>query len=309
MEDFTPEVLRSLYKPPSQSHKGQNGKLLIIGGSKLFHAASLWSLKVASRIVDLVHYASVLENNVIVSKLKEEFRDGIVIARGDIDAYIEEDDCVLLGPGMIRADNDTIKKFSNVPTKEIFEIEKIGDEGVQTYFLTKYLLGKYPQKKWVIDAGALQMLELSWIPKNAILTPHHGEFDVLKSKMPENETKKRMNQLGVEEQVPYFAQLYRCTVILKGEEDIVCSWGNPNTTSCVRITGGNAGMTKGGTGDVLAGLVAGLYAKNDPFLAASAAAYIHKQSGEDLYKRNGYYFNASDLTDQIPQTMKRLIVA
>ncbi|MBI3955352.1 hypothetical protein HY338_02825 [Candidatus Gottesmanbacteria bacterium] len=63
------------------------------------------------------------------------------------------------------------------------DIEKIKDEGLQTYFLTKYLLQKYPHKKWVIDAGALQMLDLALIPKNAILTPHHKEFELLKSKI------------------------------------------------------------------------------------------------------------------------------
>ena len=54
MKTFNPKILKELYKPPAGSHKGQNGKLMIIGGSKLFHAASLWSLKVASRIVDMV---------------------------------------------------------------------------------------------------------------------------------------------------------------------------------------------------------------------------------------------------------------
>ena len=79
MRKFNTEILKKLYTPPSDSHKGQNGKLLLIGGSKIFHAASLWSLKVASRIVDMVFYSSVPENNQIVQKAKQEFRDGIVV--------------------------------------------------------------------------------------------------------------------------------------------------------------------------------------------------------------------------------------
>ena len=63
MKPVTTEDLKTLYVPPPDSHKGQNGKLLVIGGSHLFHAASLWALTVASRIVDLVHYSSVPENN------------------------------------------------------------------------------------------------------------------------------------------------------------------------------------------------------------------------------------------------------
>src|SRR3990170_8665678 len=108
MNEEIKDYLKKLYVPPKSSHKGQNGKLLIIGGSHLFHSASLWALKVASRIVDLVHYSSVDENNKIVQKLKEEFRDGIVVSRSEIESYIEEDDCILIGPGMLRTERSQI---------------------------------------------------------------------------------------------------------------------------------------------------------------------------------------------------------
>lgn len=67
-------------------------------------------------------------------------------------------------------------------------------------------------------------------------------------------------------------------------------------------------MTKGGTGDVLAGLIAALYCKNDAFLAAAAGSYINKKAGDSLFKKVGYYFNASDLVDKIPRVMKKLII-
>src|SRR5579863_9502121 len=98
---FDPNELKKLYTPPADSHKGQNGKLLIIGGSHLFHAASLWALTIASRIVDMVFYASVDENNQIVHELKKEFRNGIVVPRDEVESYIEESDAVLIGPGMV----------------------------------------------------------------------------------------------------------------------------------------------------------------------------------------------------------------
>ena len=67
-------------------------------------------------------------------------------------------------------------------------------------------------------------------------------------------------------------------------------------------------MTKGGTGDVLAGLVAALYCKNDdPFLVATSASYINKKAGESLFKKVGYYFNSSDLVDEIPRMMKEIL--
>lgn len=251
--------------PSPDSHKGQNGRLMVIGGSHLFHAASIWALEVASRIVDLVHYSSVPENNEIVREIKKQFRDGIIVPREEIDAYIEEDDVILIGPGMTR----------DQETKE----------------LTDRLLKKYPKKQWVIDAGALQMMDAALIPHRAILTPHHQEYERMTA------------QAGERLDGPEFAKAHRCIVLLKGPVDTVT-----DGTHTKEITGGNAGMTKGGTGDVLAGLVAALACKNDPFDAAVAGSTINKKAGDELFKTVGPYFNASDLASQIPKTMKSLIL-
>lgn len=314
MQKVTALDLKKLYLPPKDSHKGQNGKLMIIGGSKLFHGASLWALEVASRIVDLVHYASTSENNKIVQKLKEEFRNGIVIPRKEIESYIEEDDCILIGPGMVRAEGNISQIKHTI--SDIKEIEEIEDEGILTYQLTKYLLKKYPQKKWVIDAGSLQMMEKEWLKQlngRVVLTPHQKEFERLFGVKLENSflfdnrpvsqkegfKDERLKKLEVVKRV---AKEHNCSILLKGTIDIVCS---PH--QCKIVEGGNAGMTKGGTGDVLAGLIAALYCKNDAFLSACAASFINKKAGEELFKKVGYYFNASDLADQIPQTMKKFL--
>jgi hydroxyethylthiazole kinase-like uncharacterized protein yjeF len=271
------EDIRQIQAAKSDSHKGQNGRLLLIGGSALFHAASLWSLTVASRIVDLVHYASVPENNELVAKAKDVFRNGIVIPRAEIDAYIEEDDCILIGPGMTRDEE----------TKE----------------LTHRLLTKYPKKQWVIDAGALQMMDVADIPPKAILTPHHGEFTSLCDKMQDlGFTIKDVRD--EKERVQTFAKQYKCIVLLKGERDIA---SNGKETRV--IEGGNEGMTKGGTGDVLAGLIAALACTNDPFLSTIAGSFINKQAGDSLYESVGPFFNATDLTEQIPKTMKEVFFA
>lgn len=286
MTSVTASDLSGLVFAKTGSHKGQNGRLLVIGGSHLFHAASLWSLEVASRIVDLVHYSSVPENNAIVHELKKEFRDGIVIPREDIDAYIEEDDCILIGPGMTR------------------------DE--ETKMLTDMVLKKYPQKQWVIDAGALQMMELSRIPQNAILTPHHGEFEDLIARA--NVIDPVFVQAETDrDRVKLFAKRFHCIVLLKGHVDIACSGGICDEKICQpgqlrMIEGGNEGMTKGGTGDVLAGLIAALACTNDPMRAALAGSFINKKAGETLYKTVGPFFNASDLAAQIPKTMKDLFI-
>jgi len=289
MQQFNPQELEKLYIPHPGSHKGQNGKLLIIGGSHLFHAASLWALQIASKVVDMVFYSSVPENNQIVHELKKEFHNGIIVPREDIESYIQEADAVLIGPGMMRSEVQS----SKFKVQNLQEINKLEDEGLQSYFLTKFLLEKYPQKKWIIDAGALQMIELEWLTQlqgNVVLTPHQGEFE------------RVFSSRGKEETISEIAKQYNCIVLLKGERDSVCS-----PEQCVEIAGGNAGMTKGGTGDVLAGLVGALACNNDLFLAATAGSYFNKKAGEALFEKVGYYFNASDLANEIPVVMKSLL--
>jgi len=270
MNEFNIQDLKQLYVPTSGAHKGDNGKLLIIGGSVLFHAASLWSLQVASRIVDMVFYSSVPQNNAIVEKEKQEFRNGIIVPRNKIEHYIEEAECILIGPGLPREDG----------------VEE-GDDN--TKWLTDKLLKNYPNKKWVVDGGSLQVIFPEILPKTAIVTPHHKEFQTLFKTEP------------TPENVAEMAKKYQITILLKGEKDYVAS-----EKEMVQITGGNVGMTKGGTGDVLAGLTAALYCKNDAFLSAKSASFINKKAGESLAKRVGIYFNSSDLASEIPVVMKEI---
>ncbi len=272
MEGFNIADLKKLYVPLKDSHKGQNGKLMVIGGSVLFHAASLWSLKIASRIVDMVFYSSVDSNNIIVQKEKEEFRDGIIVPRDKIEHYIDEADVVLIGPGLPRENG----------------IEKGDDD---TKLLTESLLQKYKNKKWVVDGGSLQVIDPSILPNSSIITPHKQEFETLFKILPTSKNALEM------------AKKYNITILLKGEKDYIA-----DSSKLIEIAGGNAGMTKGGTGDVLAGLTASLYCKNDAFLSASSASYISKKSGESLYKTMGLYYNASDLTNEIPKIMKEFIL-
>ena len=326
--EFNPDDLKKLYKPAPGSHKGQNGKLMVIGGSHLFHAASLWALQASSKIVDMVFYASVAENNEIVQKAKEEFRNGIVIPREHIEDYVDEADCILIGPGMVRSSDEELKT-ENLELRTIQEINQFTDEGMQTYYLTKYLLTNYPHKKWVIDAGALQMMRPEWLKPlagNVIVTPHPQEFArvfgsvileqsdneaietpqrILSGSLPSTPVRRAASlRPAQDDKIKQIAREYGCTILLKGEKDVVCSPGQ-----CVEISGGNAGMTKGGTGDVLAGLVASLACKNDLFLAASAGSYINKKAGEALFEKGGYYFNSSDLVSEIPITMRKLLIS
>ena len=218
-----------------------------------------------------------------------------------VDDYIKEADCILIGPGLPRLDG-----------------QEKGDD--DTKELTESLLRKYPKKKWVLDGGSLQTIDPSLIPTNAILTPHYKEFEKLFNFQFPRPTSPASELAGgraisnfqsnsndqiskIQKKVWEMAKKYNCVIILKGPTDIVCS---PKV--CVKIKGGNAGMTKGGTGDVLAGLVGSLYCKNDAFLSATTGSFINKKAGESLFKKIGFYFNASDLVNEIPSIMKETIL-
>lgn len=268
--------LQKLYISPSDSHKGMNGKVLIIGGSTLFHSASLWAAEVAAQFVDMLHYSSTVENNEIFLKLKSMFRSGIIIKREDLLSYVEEDDAILIGPGMVRE----------------------GDEGEYTKKLTHDLLHSYPSKRFVIDAGALQMMNPEWLLKlkqPPILTPHQGEFERLfqinVTHLPLEEKKLKVKE---------YAARYRSVILLKAVVDIIS-----DGTEVYTVEGGNPGLTKGGSGDILAGLAVSLYSKNDPVTSAIVASFVEKTSADELSEHQGNWYNMATLLTRIPEVLHK----
>lgn len=291
--------LKSIHLPQPNSHKGQNGRILVIGGSSLFHSASIWAAEIASHFVDIVHYTSTKENNEIFLSLKKMFRNGMVIPQKHILDYVEEDDVVLLGPGMIRAEGAISNLKSQI--SNFTDILKIKDEAEYTYYLTKYLLQNYPNKKFVLDAGVLQMMEPEWLSKlktKAIITPHQGEFEKLFG--------LSVRQYSVKEKakiVQEHAKKYNCVILLKAVNDFISDGKN-----LVVVEGGNAGLTKGGTGDILAGLAAAFFAKNQATDSCILSSFILKKTAEKLFLHKGYWYNINDIIDSVPLVMKNMIL-
>jgi hydroxyethylthiazole kinase-like uncharacterized protein yjeF len=277
MKTFDKKDLKKLYRPPKDSVGEDNGQLTIIGGSKLFHGAPLLSLRVASRIVDMVFFSSPEKTmQEVTSYMKADLSSFIWIPWDEVGEYIAKSDAVLIGPGFMRFH----KEIDNGKQEEC-------DEACQlTKNVTETLLKKYPKKRWVIDAGSLQTMDVKFIPENSILTPNKKEFRILFGEMEPNEAAKK----------------YKCIIVLKGRVTYVYS-----DAQTIEVKGGNAGLTKGGTGDVQAGLTAALLAKNDPFLAATSASYIIKSAADFLYNNVGTLYNADDLADAIPSVMYRLL--
>jgi len=251
LESYFEQIVRA--RP--ESRKGENGKVLVIGGSQLFHAASFWSAAAASKIVDMVHFSSpVIENNELMRvRAKQKFWEGIVVPYSQVAHYIEEDDAILIGPGMER--------------------------GEETRRIVNDFLAKYRDKRWVVDGGALQEVNPELLNENMICTPNAREREILGG--------------GVNPKV---------TQLIKGPVDLVIKGSER-----VEIPGGNPGMTKGGTGDVLAGLVVGFYAKSQAVASCVVASTVNKKASERLAERVGVYYGAGDLISEIQAVMGEFV--
>ncbi len=247
-----------LREPEEKSHKGENGKLLIIGGSERYYGAPLYAAIAASHFVDLIYYSSTEENNKAAKKLMKKTPELILVPRKDFKGRLEDADCVLVGPG--------IGKGKKV--KEI--VDAVVESG----------------KKSVIDADALRFLGKEKIHGNCILTPHKKEFERIFGNKPNAENIEEM------------AKKYGCTILGKQPEADIISDGKRVKKNIIH----NKGMTKGGTGDTLAGLAGAFACKNDVFISACAAAFINGLSAELLKNEHGHYFSAAELAGQVGKT-------
>ena len=153
----------------------------------------------------------------------------------------------------------------------------------------------------VIDADALNILashpELhSHIPQNSVLTPHTGELKRMVGEWKDEDDKLRL--------VYELATGLNSTIIAKGPETAVCARGYKFTFNPT----GNSGMAKGGSGDVLTGLITGLISRGySPENAAILGVYIHGSAGDKAAEYFGPEgMNSADIIDFIPEAFKEL---
>lgn len=170
------------------------------------------------------------------------------------------------------------------------------------YRLLKSLTANYAGTV-VIDADGLNVLAehltlLYNVPERCILTPHIGEFCRLSGL-----TRERVEQ-DVQGAAMDFAAKYRCVVVLKGAKTVVTDGDRAYLLDCP-----NSGMAKGGSGDVLAGLAAGLCAQmpHKPLESAALAAYLHSRAGLlAREKRSAYAMLPRDVLDALGQAFLEL---
>ena len=269
------------------SHKGNNGRLLIVGGSKDYSGApAIAGMAAIGAGADLVYVATPEKS---AEAIKSTSPDLIVKSlEGDklslkhseeILEMADNVDAVLIGPGA-GIDDETSKLFNVLVTKI--------------------------KKPIVLDADSLKQVELSLIKnrEDIILTPHIFEFksffnitDDLKLDIDSYDFNK------VDENITQFQQITRqikATVLVKGKYDLILSGTR------FRINkSGNAGMTVGGTGDALAGISASLLAQGlNSFDSACLGVFINGLAGERAFDVKGNGFSATDLVSYIGTVIK-----
>jgi len=266
--------------PPRKfaSRKGDNGKVLVLGGSYIYHGAPILSSIAALRCgADLVYTCVPKINagvtraatpNLIVLPLVDA-----KLTRGAVHKLLgiipKDLDSATIGMGLGVQDIEALKLL----------VKSLLDMGVRLS----------------LDASALVPDILSVIEnKNVVVTPHGGEFKRLFGELPSDSKKERISL------VEKYARENSVTVLLKGPTDVV-SDGN-KTFLNVKNT---PAMTVGGTGDVLSGLVAGMLSKNkNPLESAAAAVFINGKAGVLAQRKHGLHLVATDLLEFISDVMK-----
>ncbi|AAT43192.1 bifunctional ADP-dependent NAD(P)H-hydrate dehydratase/NAD(P)H-hydrate epimerase [Picrophilus oshimae] len=145
-------------------------------------------------------------------------------------------------------------------------------------------------KPVVLDADALKIIKKEDVKgRNVIITPHKMEFKIFTSMEPS------------EESAVNFSEKYKITVLLKGTTDIVT-----DENRIMRVPGGNARMSMGGTGDLLSGMVSAFASRGvSNFRSAVMASYINKRVGEQCFKEKGYFYSITDMMDKIPSFINK----
>jgi ADP-dependent NAD(P)H-hydrate dehydratase len=274
----TPELIRQLMPPRSfSSRKGDNGTVLIAGGSRFYHGAPVLATMAALRSgADLVYTA--VPRSIITAV--RSFSPAIIALPLPDDKLTKGSANRLIAMLPKNAESASIGMgMSLEPEALSMLVRKLRQAG------TKILL----------DASALIPQVLEEISNTGtIVTPHSGEYKRLFGSEA-GSTKEEMIS-----NVHKSAKEYGITIALKGWVNIISD--GEHLTAIKRTT---PAMTVGGTGDVLSGLAAGLLAKMKPFDAALVAIYVNGLAGNLAFKQTGLHIIATDLIDNLPLVMKK----
>ncbi|OGS48872.1 MAG: hypothetical protein A3K68_07065 [Euryarchaeota archaeon RBG_16_68_13] len=262
--------------PRAESHKGQNGNVLIVSGGPFTGAPALVAFGAQGVGADLVHIATPLVASQVVASFSPSFivhaLGGTHLLHADVEHVLQlgsKADVLAIGPGLGDA-KDTLESVREILTKT--------------------------EIPFVVDADAIKAVaeDPSCLQgKRGVVTPHSREFLRLTGTALPDALERRADA------VREAAKTLGVTVLLKGHVDIV----SDGQRTKYNYTG-NPGMTVGGTGDVLCGVVAGLVSKGTaPFDAARLGAFVNGAAGDLAFKVKSYGLTAMDVAENVGRVL------
>ena len=272
-----------LPKRKAETHKGDYGKVLILGGSVGYTGAPNLCARAAVRSGAGLVYLGVPAPIYEITAVKQEEAMPFPLPADDAGAVsaeavdiiqekLQNCDVCAVGPGM--------------------------GKGEGTAAVVRALLENW-EKPLVLDADALNVLaghtELLKAHRGpVILTPHDGEFARIGGVLDGDRADCALR----------YAQETGCIPVLKGHRSIVAF----PTGEVYITTHGNPGMAKGGSGDVLTGVIAAMLGQFPPEQAATTAVYLHSFAGDVCAAKLGEYsMTATDLIETLPEVTKHII--
>lgn len=258
------------------SHKGDHGSLLVVGGSETYSGAPALTAMGAYAVgVDLVYVAapetaaSIIAGfspSIITVKLKGKRLTPKNLEQ--LHPFLERVDAVALGPGLGLNDETVEAVCTLIDTVEEHQLPLLLDADALKGFADKRRMLGTP----------------------VVFTPHSGEFKILTGRQAAGDIKEQGKVVQEE------ATKLGGTILLKGRVDVISDGVHTRYNWT-----GNPGMTVGGTGDVLSGVTAGLMTMGfTPFEVAVAGAFINGAAGDAAYEEKGYHLVPTDLVERIP---------
>lgn len=278
-----PGQLTTLFpRSPSESHKGDNGSVLIVGGGPYCGAPALAGMGALRAGADLVFIATPQQSYQPIASFSPNLitqpLGGNILSEKDIvciEPLIKRCNAVVLGPGL-GIDQQTKRAVSTVIQHVIQQ-----------------------EKKLVLDADAiLHYSSYSYLDKiPTVITPHEGEFFTLTGVRLPKAINKRISL------VKEWSKKLGVTIVLKGPIDIICY-----ENQVMQNKTHNPGMTVGGTGDVLSGIIGALLSKElSGFDAGCIATFLNGLAGNHAYESKSYGMLATDVIDAIPIVLKKYL--
>lgn len=261
--------LLKIKSPERDSHKGQNGSVLIVGSNPDYIGAVVFAAQAAlSQSIDLVFIIAPESSAGIIKQYNPEFIvrsvPGNVLSMDAYDAFLELEqkvDAILIGSGsgMMEETSDLFNEIISTTKKPL-----------------------------VIDADALKLVSGDILTENIVVTPHAYEFKQLFGEDVPDKLEDKVELLMK------LSKEYNCSILLKGVIDVITCADDYKLNRT-----GNQGMTIGGTGDLLAGITLALATKNTLFEAACLSSFILGRASDKVLKEKGFNYRIEDILKEL----------